>query len=56
MEYIKIDKQAYKIHFIKTDKFKKVKIRINFKEKTTKEKASEVGLFFLSCKKGAYKR
>lgn len=38
MEYIKIDKQAYKIHFIKTDKFKKVKIRINFKEKTTKEK------------------
>ena len=38
MEYIKIDKQAYKIHFIKTDKFKKVKIRINFKEKMTKEK------------------
>ena len=38
MEYRKIDKQAYKIHFIKTDKFKKVKIRINFKEKTTKEK------------------
>ena len=38
MEYIKIDKQASKIHFIKTDKFKKVKIRINFKEKTTKEK------------------
>ena len=38
MEYIKIDKQAYKIHFIKTDKFKKVKIRIYFKEKTTKEK------------------
>ena len=31
MEYIKIDKQAYKIHFIKTDKFKKLKIRINFK-------------------------
>lgn len=38
MEYKKIDKQAYKIHFIKTDKFKKVKIRINFKEKTTKER------------------
>ena len=37
MEYIKINKQAYKIHFIKTGKFKKVKIRINFKEKATKE-------------------
>lgn len=38
MEYKKINAQSYNIHFIKTDKFKKVKIRINFKEVTDKEK------------------
>lgn len=38
MEYKKIEKQAYNIHFIKTDKFKKVKVKINFKEETDKEK------------------
>lgn len=38
MEYKKINAQSYNIHFIKTDKFKKVKIRINFKELIDKEK------------------
>lgn len=38
MEYKKLEKPAYNIHFIKTDKFKKIKVRINFKEETIKEK------------------
>jgi len=38
MEYKKINEQAYNIHFVKTDKFKKIKVRINFKEPIEKEK------------------
>ena len=38
MEYKKINNKAYNIHFIKTDKFKKVKVRITFKEEVNKEK------------------
>lgn len=38
MEYKKVNEQAYNIHFVKTKKFKKIKVRINFKEKTEKEK------------------
>ncbi len=38
MEYRKINEQAYNIHFVKTDKFKKIKVRINFKEPIEKEK------------------
>ncbi|HPF83289.1 MAG TPA: pitrilysin family protein [Bacilli bacterium] len=38
MEYIKKETPAYNLHFIKTDKFKKIKIKINFKEVATKEK------------------
>ena len=38
MEYINYDNPSYKIHFIKTDKFKTIKIKINFKEKVEKEK------------------
>lgn len=38
MEYRKVNEQAYNIHFVKTDKFKRIKIRINFKEIIEKEK------------------
>ncbi|MEG0138291.1 MAG: pitrilysin family protein [Bacilli bacterium] len=38
MEYKKIIKRPYNIHFIKTDKFKKVRIKINFKTALDKEK------------------
>lgn len=38
MNYIKKETEAYNIHFIKSSKFKKIKIRINFKEKIEKEK------------------
>ena len=37
MEYKKIKEPAYNIHFIKTDKFKKIRIKINFKEELKKE-------------------
>jgi predicted Zn-dependent peptidase len=37
VEYRKVNEHAYNIHFIKTNKFKKIKIRINFKEKIEKE-------------------
>ena len=38
MKYTKHEKTNYKIHFIKTDKFKTIKIRINLKEEVEKEK------------------
>lgn len=38
MKYIKKEEKAYNIHFIESDKFKKIKIKINFKELITKEK------------------
>jgi predicted Zn-dependent peptidase len=38
MNYQKINNNAYNIHFIKTDKFKKIRIKINFKEEVEKEK------------------
>lgn len=38
MKYIKKETNAYNLHFIKTDKFKTIKIRINFKELIEKEK------------------
>jgi hypothetical protein len=37
MEYQKIKTLAYNLHVIKTDKFKSIKIRVNFKRKITKE-------------------
>ena len=37
MKYLKLEKQNYNIHFIKTNKFKSIKIRINFKEEVKKE-------------------
>lgn len=38
MEYTKRETKAYNLHFIKTDKFKKIKIKINFKELIEKDK------------------
>lgn len=38
MEYTKRETKAYNLHFIKTDKFKKIKIKINFKELVEKDK------------------
>lgn len=38
MEYIKKETKAYNLHFIKTHKFKKIKIKINFKELIQKDK------------------
>lgn len=38
MKYTKKETQAYNLHFIKSDKFKKIKIKINFKELISKEK------------------
>ena len=37
MEYRKIEKEAYNLHIIKTDKFKKSIIKINFKNNVIKE-------------------
>ena len=37
MDYEKIKTLAYNLHIIKTDKFKSIKIKVNFKRKTTKE-------------------
>ena len=37
MKYTSYDNKNYKIHFIKTDKFKTIKVRINFKEEIKKE-------------------
>lgn len=37
MEYKKIENKNYNLHLIKTDKFKRTMIRINFKNKVTKE-------------------
>lgn len=37
MKYRKIKEPAYNIHFIKTDKFKKIRIKVNFKEEIKKE-------------------
>ena len=38
MEYTNYETTSYKIHFIKTDKFKTIKVRINLKEEVEKEK------------------
>lgn len=38
MQYIKKETGAYNLHFIKTKKFKTIKIKINFKELISKEK------------------
>ena len=35
MEYKQIDKRSYKLHLIKTDKFKTITVRCIFKEKIT---------------------
>ena len=40
MEYKKIEKDFYNIHFIKTNNFKKTKIKINFKEEISKKNIS----------------
>ena len=37
MEYKQIDKRSYKLHLIKTDKFKTITVRCIFKEKINKE-------------------
>ena len=37
MNYEKIKTLAYNLHIIKTNKFKSIKIKINFKTKNTKE-------------------
>lgn len=38
MKYTKIENPNYNIHFIKTNKFKTIKVRINLKEEVEKEK------------------
>ena len=37
MKYTKINEEAYNLHIINTDKFKKTIIKINFKNKNIKE-------------------
>ena len=60
MEYQKINNNAYNIHFIKTTKFKKIRIKINFKEKVEREKIvyrNMLSLILLeSCRKYKTKR
>ena len=38
MKYLKIENPNYNIHFIKTNKFKTIRVRINLKEEVEKEK------------------
>lgn len=40
MEYVKFEKGAYHLHIIKTDRFKSVSIRINFRRKAVKEEVT----------------
>lgn len=44
MDYVEILKNGYNLHFIKTDKFKTVTIRINFKSKLEEEKITSYEL------------
>ena len=44
MKYTKFQNGAYNIHFIKTDKFKTISTRINFKRKTNKEEVTKRNL------------
>ena len=47
MKYKKIPGSNYNIHFIKTNKFKKIKIKVNFKEKIMKSKISNRNMLSL---------
>ncbi len=44
MKYTKFQNGAYNIHFIKTDRFKTISTRINFKRKTNKEEVTKRNL------------
>ncbi|MDD2391317.1 MAG: pitrilysin family protein [Bacilli bacterium] len=54
MNYRKDNTLAYNVHFVKTDRFKNVGIRINFKQKLTKEEITKrnllVNILFESTK------
>ena len=60
MEYKQIDKRSYKLHLIKTDKFKTITVRCIFKEKINKEEITIRNFLFelllSSCKKYPSKR
>lgn len=60
MEYKQIDKRSYKLHLIKTDKFKTITVRCVFKEKINKEEITIRNFLFelllSSCKKYPSKR
>ena len=44
MNYKKIQNGAYNIHFIKTDKFKTINMRINFKRKIKENEVTKRNL------------
>lgn len=60
MEYKQIDKRSYKLHLMKTDKFKTITVRCIFKEKINKEEITIRNFLFelllSSCKKYPSKR